>query len=461
MKKAVHGGTNGYELSLATTKTDASSQKVFFRINQVTNGDTYRINSTTEYPIDGTWMHVLATFDGATMNLYINGILESSLTVPAGTVIETNNLPLGIGAQSDGIRWFMGGLDEARVYNRTLTLAEIQTLAGVAPLSVSKTGTGSGTVTSVPAGIDCGGTCSYIFPYNSLVTLTAAPALGSTFTGWSGAGCTGAGTCAVTMDAAKTVTANFDLEEYTLTIEKTGNGTVTKSPDQLTYHYGDVIALTATPDAGWSFTGWSANVVSGNVTINSNTTVTATFTQTVATHSIDLVLGWNLISFRVHPQVTDTSTVLASIEGNYDLVYAWDASVTSDNWLMYDPAMPFGNTLNHLDETMGFWIHMTAEDALVVTGNIPVTTNINLYTGWNMAGYPSEVNRPFPDVLRDNGVGDNFTLVYAYHANDASPWKMYDPAMPFGNDLTEMEPGWGYWIWVDTDCTWSVEYQAE
>jgi hypothetical protein len=73
---------------------------------------------------------------------------------------------------------------------------------------ITKTGTGFGTVTSLPAGIDCGLTCLYGFPENSLVTLTALPT-SSVFTGWSGAGCSGTGGCTVTMDASKTVTAGF------------------------------------------------------------------------------------------------------------------------------------------------------------------------------------------------------------------------------------------------------------
>ena len=77
-------------------------------------------------------------------------------------------------------------------------------------LSVSKTGTGSGTVTSSPAGIDCGATCLLVFDYNTVVTLTAAASAGSIFTGWSGAGCSGTGTCQVTMTAAASVTANFN-----------------------------------------------------------------------------------------------------------------------------------------------------------------------------------------------------------------------------------------------------------
>ena len=81
-------------------------------------------------------------------------------------------------------------------------------------LSVSKTGTGSGTVTSNPAGIACGATCAADFDYNTLVTLMATPATNSFFSGWNGAGCTGTGTCAVTMDAAKSVTASFTLKTY-------------------------------------------------------------------------------------------------------------------------------------------------------------------------------------------------------------------------------------------------------
>ncbi len=69
---------------------------------------------------------------------------------------------------------------------------------------------GSGTVTSSPVGINCGSTCSYAFVYNTVVTLTASPTPPSTFGGWSGEGCSGTGTCTVTMSAAKSVTATFN-----------------------------------------------------------------------------------------------------------------------------------------------------------------------------------------------------------------------------------------------------------
>jgi len=79
-------------------------------------------------------------------------------------------------------------------------------------LDVSTAGTGSGSVTSSPAGIECGATCSGLFDHGTSVTLTATPAASSTFTGWSGGGCSGTGTCDVTLNADTTVTATFALD---------------------------------------------------------------------------------------------------------------------------------------------------------------------------------------------------------------------------------------------------------
>jgi streptogramin lyase len=76
-------------------------------------------------------------------------------------------------------------------------------------LSVAPSGTGSGTVTSTPSGITCGATCAASFQSGTQVTLTAAAANGSTFAGWTGGGCSGTQTCAVTLGANTTVNASF------------------------------------------------------------------------------------------------------------------------------------------------------------------------------------------------------------------------------------------------------------
>ncbi len=156
-------------------------------------------------------------------------------------------------------------------------------------LSVTKSGTGSGTVTSNPAGISCGATCSQSVTPGTAMTLTATPAAGSSFAGWSGA-CSGTGTCAVTVNAATAVTATFNLVPVTLSVTKggTGSGTVTSNPAGISCGAtcsqsvtpGTAITLTATPAAGSSFAGWSG-ACSGTgtcaVTVNAATAVTATF----------------------------------------------------------------------------------------------------------------------------------------------------------------------------------------
>lgn len=156
-------------------------------------------------------------------------------------------------------------------------------------LIVSKNGTGSGSVMSEPAGIDCGATCLANFDPGTVVTLTATASPFSAFTGWSGAGCSGSGVCVVTMDTSKLVVATFTYLTYPLTVTKAGNGTgtVSSTPPGIscgvtcTASFGGVVTLTATADPVSSFAGWSgagcSGVVPCVVTMDSPQTVTATF----------------------------------------------------------------------------------------------------------------------------------------------------------------------------------------
>ncbi len=176
-----------------------------------------------------------------------------------------------------------------------------------------------------------------------------------------------------------------------------------------------------------------------------------------ASQEIELVVGWNLVSFNLHPGNTAIGEVLSSIEGNYDLVYAWNAGAGS--WMKYAPGVGYINTLTELDESMGFWIRMTAADTLEVVGSNPETSGIELAAGWNLVGYPSSENGALPEIFSEHGVGTDFSLVYGYDAADTvDHWKKYDSQMPYGFDLEELISGMGYWIQVGGDHTWNVIY---
>jgi RHS repeat-associated protein len=118
-----------------------------------------------------------------------------------------------------------------------VTLDQHQTVsADFAPmpmtLTTAKTGSGTGTITSSPAGIDCGATCSGSYDWATPVTLTATPATGSTFQGWFGA-CTGnATTCTVTLSQTKSVNATFSAPAVT-TYQYDANGNLTQITDPL------------------------------------------------------------------------------------------------------------------------------------------------------------------------------------------------------------------------------------
>ncbi|HTU15809.1 MAG TPA: glycine-rich protein [Solirubrobacterales bacterium] len=136
-------------------------------------------------------------------------------------------------------------------------------------LDVERTGSGTGGVTSAPAGIECGSTCMDEFDYGTEVTLAADPDEHSQFTGWSGA-CSGVSDCVVTMDEAREVSAGFALEKRTLDVDRSGNGTgtVTSQPagvecgdecEGIEFDHGTEVTLTANPAPTSEFAGWTGD----------------------------------------------------------------------------------------------------------------------------------------------------------------------------------------------------------
>jgi len=168
-------------------------------------------------------------------------------------------------------------------------------------LTVTKAGTGSGTVTSFPVGINCGSDCSESYDQGTSVTLTATPASGSTFGGWSGDADCSDGVVVMNANKACTATFNPQVVGYTLTVVKsgTGSGTVTSFPVGIncgsdcseSYDQGTSVTLTATPASGSTFGGWSgdADCSDGVVVMNANKACTATFNLQVVGYTLTVV----------------------------------------------------------------------------------------------------------------------------------------------------------------------------
>jgi len=185
------------------------------------------------------------------------------------------------------------------------------------------------------------------------------------------------------------------------------------------------------------------------------------------TQNITLVPGWNLVSLNLHPYPSlASSAVLNSIEGNYDLVYAWDgtgAHSTSGHWLSYDNVEMSPDTLTEINELFGIWVHSTAieNQTLSVKGFIPVQTSIELSTaanGWNLVSFPSSAPMAPEDAFI--GIASHIGLVFEYEASNSSqPWKVYDPGAPdYVNDIDLLTPNYGYWMFVDANVTWNLSY---
>jgi len=166
--------------------------------------------------------------------------------------------------------------------------------------------------------------------------------------------------------------------------------------------------------------------------------------------TLDLYTGWNLISLPLMPEDTSITSLLSSINGNYSIVWAYNASDTADHWKKYDPAAPFENDLTNMMSGEGYWIMMTTDDTLNISGTVPEATDIELKSGWNLIGYNSLNPQPITNAL--SSINGNYSIIWAYNASDAvDHWKKYDPNAPFGNDLETMSPGYGYWIMMNSD----------
>ena len=152
-------------------------------------------------------------------------------------------------------------------------------------LSVSEGGTGTGIVNSDIPGISCGTDCGETYDLGTVVTLTAYEDVSSTFTGWSG-DCTGTGTCQVTLDVERNVTANYDIKTLDITAASSAGGSISPS-GTVSVNYGASRAFNITPQTGY-------HVLDVTVDGGSQGALTSySFTNVTAAHTINAAFEIN------------------------------------------------------------------------------------------------------------------------------------------------------------------------
>ena len=194
------------------------------------------------------------------------------------------------------------------------------------------------------------------YHYGDFAQLTAVPAVGWSFQSWSDDLTGSANPATLAIDNDKTVTATFSQDQYALTVNVVGQGSIGENPYQATYTWGTNVTLNANVSMGWTFAGWSGdasgtiNPITVNVT--ANMTVTATFTQLlkhdVATTSVTTSKTGSEPISTVGQNLTATVNVTLANIGDYDegsvnvTAYATQTvyyNTTTQSWISIPPIL--------------------------------------------------------------------------------------------------------------------------
>ena len=256
-----------------------------FTLNQAGVACTYSLSPSSQSftPAGGTGTLTVSAPSGCSWNASSQA---SWITIQSGSSGTMNGAKIYTVASNSGNSSRTGTLTVA---GTPLTVTQ----QGISQynLSINKSGTGSGSVSTIPA--------STVFNQGTGVTLTATPDNNSSFAGWSG-GCTGISpTCALTMNANVSVTAAFNVKTFTIAASAGANGSM--SPQgTLSVNNGASQSFTITPAAGYGVSDVKVDGTSiGAATtylfgkVNAGHTISASFAALPSPAPADFVLAVN------------------------------------------------------------------------------------------------------------------------------------------------------------------------
>ncbi len=150
---------------------------------------------------------------------------------------------------------------------------------------------------------------------------------------------------------------------------------------------------------------------------------------------IPIHAGWNLVSWNVGLD-GPTESLIAGIKSCVDLMLSFD-----QGGLVYLPNLPEFSTLTNVDHHHGYWIKANCNTTLTVCGSpTGCVDNIDIFPGWNLVSYLPMTSMPVPTAWAT--IMGNLQVALGYDNGG----KTYLPGNPEFNTLTELNPGFGYWI---------------
>ncbi|NLD98934.1 MAG: carbohydrate-binding protein [Fibrobacter sp.] len=231
------------------------------------------------------------------------------------------------------------------------------------------------------------------FTKGTVITLIAKASDGFKFENWTGDANGTNETLKVTMDSDKTIKANFTqlpANSFTVTLNTSGSGTVSKSPDQQSYSSGTQITITATPINGVSiFEGWNGDYTgsekSVSISVTTNLNITAKFRDTLTADSIKIEAenfsqknGANLV-------VEDNGDIknIGYIENGYSTTYSFNVTKSGEYRIVFRVATANDNGSFDIsvDNNSSGTISFSNTGSWTTYKNESLSTNLNLSAG--------------------------------------------------------------------------------
>lgn len=166
--------------------------------------------------------------------------------------------------------------------------------------------------------------------------------------------------------------------------------------------------------------------------------------------------GWNYISLFCISTYKNRDEAIQNMTG-LTRMHTYRPNDANDPWKTYTTYLPSWvvNDLSYLSRTEGYLVYLNNTDNIsyYLNGSKIIPTNIVLQTGWNLVGYPTDINKPIEEGL--STINDTYVIVYTQNNTD----KMYiSYSKSSGGTLNETQTYQGYWINMSSGDTWVVNW---